>query len=527
MDTILLCLSCQTKFSSKFDKCPKCGGNNIIVTDEKIKAEKKELTKEQTATSIGCLIIFFIFVVFIISLSGGKPKNEQNVNVVATPVPVITPIITHIRDNTHIPNSIEDTTATLAKNAVKNKIIIPDGKLVIDVDGLLVKKHTDPSYGYFVYTPIMDGQFGDFFAIWYVDKNLKLYRINGKAAIYTPDLKHPTWLGIKMNDNSEIIDFLYHNKPMSPIQQRTIPKETFTVLEFQIYQAVIEWATTNEELVKQDLSKQYNLSVDDINKIIGKVMNVLEQCDYMVVIPEEQIKLASDYKKYDPNKIMIPTPKPTPPLMPEYSFTVLEYQISMAVRKWSEIPNDPFFQKKYVTEASFKAYIERYLESRNKIINSLSIQYNTTPENIRKICQKVEFSLYDNKATNDLPENQVKYATDYSSYNNVLIPTPLPVVPRIIGTLRGTGIISSQTFETTKREWTIKWDAQSIWNEYERKYDFGIIQILIYNENGELIDLVANQNKGGTSQSTIRSRPGKYYFKVNSYDVSWTVQIEE
>lgn len=98
-------------------------------------------------------------------------------------------------------------------------------------------------------------------------------------------------------------------------------------------------------------------------------------------------------------------------------------------------------------------------------------------------------------------------------------PAPEPTW-QTVAKWEGTGILNTETFRTTQREWRINWEAtdQNI---------MGLLQVMVYGENGNLVDLPVNHQGVGQNVSYVRVTPGRYYLTINSANVKYKVTVEE
>jgi len=87
----------------------------------------------------------------------------------------------------------------------------------------------------------------------------------------------------------------------------------------------------------------------------------------------------------------------------------------------------------------------------------------------------------------------------------------------------GSGIKDTESFETTSREWRVSWKTSR-----EAFAGAGILQLYVHNaDDGGLVSLAANKQGAGEDVSYVRTKPGRYYVKINSANVDWSVSIEE
>lgn len=81
----------------------------------------------------------------------------------------------------------------------------------------------------------------------------------------------------------------------------------------------------------------------------------------------------------------------------------------------------------------------------------------------------------------------------------------------VLQTFKGKGQHTVRPFKVADK-WEIKWDAKG-----------DIFQVMLYAADGEMLDIVANQQGSGTG-SAFRPKGGEYYLTMNAMG-SWTVEI--
>lgn len=92
---------------------------------------------------------------------------------------------------------------------------------------------------------------------------------------------------------------------------------------------------------------------------------------------------------------------------------------------------------------------------------------------------------------------------------------------RTVASWKGEGIKDTETFSVQSREWRITWETKN-----EKMAGASIIQIYVYNEKDELVTLAANKQGVGKDTSYVRGQ-GKFYLKINSANVEWSVLVED
>ncbi|HLN65341.1 MAG TPA: hypothetical protein VK464_27785 [Symbiobacteriaceae bacterium] len=98
-------------------------------------------------------------------------------------------------------------------------------------------------------------------------------------------------------------------------------------------------------------------------------------------------------------------------------------------------------------------------------------------------------------------------------------PKPEPTW-QAVKTWEGTGIVNTETFAMSTREWRINWQTT---NEQVA----GILQVFVYDQNGGLVSLPVNHQGVGKNISYVRASPGKFYLTINSANVKYKVTVEE
>ena len=91
-----------------------------------------------------------------------------------------------------------------------------------------------------------------------------------------------------------------------------------------------------------------------------------------------------------------------------------------------------------------------------------------------------------------------------------------------IASWTGSGIKSTETFITTDKEFRIEWTTTN-----EAFPGAGILQIFVYDENGNMVNLAANVTGAKEDVSYVRTKPGRYYLEINSANVNWAVVVKE
>lgn len=84
----------------------------------------------------------------------------------------------------------------------------------------------------------------------------------------------------------------------------------------------------------------------------------------------------------------------------------------------------------------------------------------------------------------------------------------------------GTGIRNTETFTIMGSQWQVGWNGAG--------GNPGVLQIMIYREDGTLTGLAANQaNEDPMTGQSIQRGAGNYYLTINSASVNWTVTVDD
>jgi hypothetical protein len=100
---------------------------------------------------------------------------------------------------------------------------------------------------------------------------------------------------------------------------------------------------------------------------------------------------------------------------------------------------------------------------------------------------------------------------------NLATTKPAPSGWNTVGSWKGTGTKTTESFATKGAEWRINWKSASD----------GILQIMVYDANNKLVALAANSTAAGSDVSYVRGAPGRYYLTINSANTNWEVTAEE
>ncbi|MBT6157178.1 MAG: hypothetical protein HOH82_21185 [Planctomycetaceae bacterium] len=104
--------------------------------------------------------------------------------------------------------------------------------------------------------------------VWWVPKEGVVYKLNGPSHMVTPGLKWTRDAGIDAPPTHEIVDYVFHDKPMSWSAPSPIPKlHAYTVKEYKIYRAIIDTPfSVSEEQAVRNTAKRNSVSVEEEKK---------------------------------------------------------------------------------------------------------------------------------------------------------------------------------------------------------------------------------------------------------------------
>lgn len=100
-------------------------------------------------------------------------------------------------------------------------------------------------------------------------------------------------------------------------------------------------------------------------------------------------------------------------------------------------------------------------------------------------------------------------------------PTAMPAAWQPIKRWTGSGMKQTETFSVASREWRISWKTSN-----EAFAGAGLLQLLVYDDGGNLVTLAANKQGIGSDVSYVRGKPGRYYIMISSANVNWDVTVE-
>lgn len=158
--------------------------------------------------------------------------------------------------------------------------------------------------GCFVYDPRTQFNGVKRYLVWWVLDEEKAYALNSPTKMVTPSLKWPREDGVDAPSTSEIIEYVFEKKPMTPpkpaaraSQSKT---DSFTVREYRIYRAVIDAPMSIPEAqVMENIGKRYGVTAAEAKKTVNKLQGILLRNKWFGSA-ESEIKHASDWKGEKP-----------------------------------------------------------------------------------------------------------------------------------------------------------------------------------------------------------------------------------
>jgi len=117
-------------------------------------------------------------------------------------------------------------------------------------------------------------------------------------------------------------------------------------------------------------------------------------------------------------------------------------------------------------------------------------------------------------------KSTVKAYKDMSTVIEKAAEKPEPTQLREIKTWKGQGIKKTETFTITTDQWSIAWGTGPLQNDSP-----GILQIYVYKEGGNMVDVAANV-MGKNNDYSIMRRQGRYWLEINSSQL-WSVGVYE
>lgn len=154
--------------------------------------------------------------------------------------------------------------------------------------------------GCFVYDPRTRFSGVERNLVWLVLDEATAYALNSPSKMVTPGLKWPREDGTTAPSTSEVVDYVFNNKPMTPPKREQQVSQsagsTFTVAEYKIYRAVMDAPMSiSEAEAVQRAAKSYGVAPTEAKKIVDKVQRALLQNKWFGSA-ESEIKHASDWK---------------------------------------------------------------------------------------------------------------------------------------------------------------------------------------------------------------------------------------
>ena len=127
-------------------------------------------------------------------------------------------------------------------------------------------------------------------------------------------------------------------------------------------------------------------------------------------------------------------------------------------------------------------------------------------------------------APEDGPNSDVAARHEPSPAGTPAQPAAAPAAPQwaVVASWRGSGMKETESFAVANREWRVRWKTGS-----EPFANAGILQLFVYNQDGQMVGLAANQQGPGEDVSYVRAPPGRYYIKINSANIDWNISVED
>ncbi|MBL4885498.1 MAG: hypothetical protein JKY95_13300 [Planctomycetaceae bacterium] len=155
--------------------------------------------------------------------------------------------------------------------------------------------------GCFVYDPRTRFHGVERLIVWWVRKEGEGYTLNSPSKMVTPGLKWPRDAPIKAPLTHEVVNYVFHGKPMSRPAPSSEPKlPPYTVREYKIYRAVISTPfSVSDEQANRNTAELFSVSVEEVEKVTKKVLWILNGNDWFGS-PEGEIQRASDWEDEKP-----------------------------------------------------------------------------------------------------------------------------------------------------------------------------------------------------------------------------------
>ncbi len=165
-------------------------------------------------------------------------------------------------------------------------------------------KRNPTGRGCFVYDPRTRFSGVERNLVWLVLGETTAYALNAPSKMVTPGLKWPREDGVTAPSTSEVVAYVFKNKPMTPLKREPQAPQsaasTYTVAEYRIYRAVIDtpMAVTEAE-AQQRAAKTYGVTTSEVKKIVDQVQRTLFQNKWFGSAGSE-IRHASDWNGQEP-----------------------------------------------------------------------------------------------------------------------------------------------------------------------------------------------------------------------------------
>ena len=127
-------------------------------------------------------------------------------------------------------------------------------------------------------------------------------------------------------------------------------------------------------------------------------------------------------------------------------------------------------------------------------------------------------------APDDAPQTDVAARRELSSTATTAPSAPVRTAPQWtqVANWSGSGMKETESFAVANREWRVRWKSGN-----EPLANAGLLQLYVYNQDGQLVSLAANQQGAGEDVSYVRAPPGRYYIKINSANIDWDISVED
>jgi hypothetical protein len=125
------------------------------------------------------------------------------------------------------------------------------------------------------------------------------------------------------------------------------------------------------------------------------------------------------------------------------------------------------------------------------------------------------------RATSDVPAIQTEIASAEQVSPKQAVNTNSPGAWRTVASWSGSGMKETESFNVESREWRISWETSN-----EPFAGAGLLQIYVYNDQGEMVSLAANRQGLGRDVSYVRGK-GRFHLMLNSANIDWSVMVED